>query len=304
MEDKILKIINKLIIENKFETYYYDKVNINEIELPTKIKKEDFDNIPFNILVDFTKEYFEKFKDTLFENALIYALEYNENNYLKHIKKNEININNISNQEITFMAITCNYAIKNIFNKIINKIDNSKNIKKINPDYFNLLNKYTFISNLYRNITLEILNLLNTKEEKLKVLDVILNREELDHVIIHKLNFLNSENIKTFKSLLKRLILADNYLFFKSFEVDDQLCDENEKYETGFNYHILEYIEECLENNKFLMPKDKDLRHEIYYMFISYNQFIDNKNYDLENLKKEGYALQLIKINPFSYIEE
>jgi len=304
MEDKILKIITKLIIENKFETYYYDKVNINEIELPTKIKKEDFDNIPFNILVDFTKEYFEKFKDTLFENALIYALEYNENNYLKHIKKNEININNISNQEITFMAITCNYAIKNIFNKIINKIDNSKNIKKINPDYFNLLNKYTFISNLYRNITLEILNLLNTKEEKLKVLDVILNREELDHVIIHKLNFLNSENIKTFKSLLKRLILADNYLFFKSFEVDDQLCDENEKYETGFNYHILEYIEECLENNKFLMPKDKDLRHEIYYMFISYNQFIDNKNYDLENLKKEGYALQLIKINPFSYIEE
>ena len=304
MEDKILKIITKLIIENKFETYYYDKVNINEIELPTKIKKEDFDNIPFNILVDFTKEYFEKFKDTLFENALIYTLEHNENNYLNHIKKNEININNISNQEITFMAITCNYAIKNIFNKIINKIDNSKNIKKMNPNYFNLLNKYTFISNLYRNTTLELLNLVNTKKEQAEILDILLYKEDLDHIIIHKLNFLNSENIKTFKTLLKRLILADNYLFFKSFEIVDELCNEDEKYENSFNYDILGYIEECLDINRLIMPKDTDLRHEIYDMFITYNQFIDNKNYDLDNLKKEGHALNLIKINPFSYIEE
>ena len=110
--------------------------------------------------------------------------------------------------------------------------------------------------------------------------------------------------------MISRIILGDNYLelknlykneYYDNLDLEKEL-EENDNFDVVNNI-ILEYIENCIEDNTFTLPNDETLRLEIYSNFIDYNMYIKNHINDYIELNKNKENIKkLNKINPTSIL--
>lgn len=309
MENEIFKELYKLAYVSKLNQLYQNK-EIN-FEFPISIEELSFD-----VLLDYNKEHFNKNKYILLKNALEYIIYTNNQKYINIFNDNNKELNKLINDEVVFRANITNFAFKNIKNKLNNLYKDEEIINK-NKELFNKTCNYYSVNsygNICRKIILDFISKFNNNEEI--ILDNILLTKKYDEKLInYSEEFLNKNNINEFKNFISRIILFDNYLHIKSMEIyneDDDLniyddiVDFDDEYDEIplMNKEILNYIDECLELNSLSLPEDTELRLNMYIYFITYNTYIDDKNFDLENIKDDNTNIKILKkINPLYLID-
>lgn len=288
-----------------------------------KNEKYEIKDLPLNIVVEFNKKYFDKYKYILLENALEYTNKNKTIYYERLIEEYKDDVKEMLNTDTLFQATTTKYGIINIYNKLSINIDNYETNNK-NEEYI-------FITDLYRNIALAILNSnsdeLLEEDKQYKVLDELLYTKNLDHLLTKECSLITEETISFYKHLLMRFILSDNFLYFESliFEneldeiinqctetdeeydeaiLDDYELEDIEEYKAEIDEDILNYIYNCIKTNRYILPANKKLRYKIYDTFITYNMYIRSQTYDLTHLEDNDKILELKKINPLCLLEK
>ena len=327
MEEEILKIINQMLYQDKIDELYNKKEEI--IIYPIKVNK-----INFKVLSDFNEQYFNKFEQLIIENAILYALKNKDkfNYYLDFIENNINNLSEELNENVIIKIKTTELAFYNIQNKE-DKIDNE--LKEKYSDLFNKINLLYInlnpITTVYRNIIMDFIDV-GDDMNKERLLDTIFYTSNYDNYLISvSKGVLNSNNIELYKYILIRLILSDNYLYIESLlkedEYDEHLKELKIEYQinTDFNDYQNEYEDESnnIENvykeinleilnfiknniflNKFSLPKDDEIRYQIYMNFITYNEYTFEREYDFDTIKNDDEkVLNLKKINPLYKID-
>lgn len=326
MENEILSIIIRIIYSDKIKKAYENREH--SIDFP--INLEIVPNV--KVICDFNEEYFNKYEQCLVINSLIYALENNEENYLKFFLENINKLKNTLENDMLFRIKLTEFAIKNI----VNKLDTSKNKlffdSKLNEitimkykEFFEKINliytKIIPITRLYYNYLINFLSNFNDNEIE-HYLDLFLTSNKYDKEFIKSTDgFIKENEIKTYKNFIVREIFSDNYLQLETYffekeldkhinELDKQytLYEEDEfddDYDNEDDYYdkvdkiILKYIYHCIEHNTICLPKDDYLRRYMLVKFLVYNSSFD-KNYEIETLESnEEKILNLKKINPY-----
>lgn len=295
----------------------------------------DSNNITNIVINEFTNIYFNKYKEFLFENALIYSIRKN-NNYINMF--NVYNLVHKLNYDMKFQLLTVEYAIYNIYDKLVKNINCDDKIKKEYKDIFKYKNvKLESITNKYRKIILKLVEL-NEDKEIYEILYAVFNTTNYDNDLINiGKGVLNKNNLKTYKSILIRLILSDNFLHLKSLEKEEeldkrineinQMYNNDEEYieseEFKYNYdeveelqiiedklisdddrNILLFIEDFIDNNHIDIDILKKIKINIYNNFVWYNIDVSLQSYDIDNIKEYSDIVKKIKrINPLFILD-
>ena len=320
MENTIVTIIKELINKDLIDNAYDNRLDTIQFNCDKKL------NANMKVIIDFNNTYFKNFEYTLLINSIIYALEIKDNTFLDFILKNINNIKIIIKQNEIFRIKISEYAIKNIINNLdenmVFKNELNTNIINKNKKLFNSIRKkyiiYKGVGNIYRDL---ILNLIykypDIVKDDMLFLEEFLFTNKFDvFFIIHNKEFINQNNIKEYKKILIRLILGDNYInseveLFED-DLDEYLSDlddefkynEDDEESLEISLDIIEYLNECIKNNNFILPKDNDLRFNMYRKFLIYNSGDFDKSYDYDTINSDNEKkLKLSKINPLSKID-
>ena len=327
MENEILDIIKKMIYKDLENEAYENRYKT--IDFPTTINP-----IPnFKVITDFNDLYFEKYKQILITNSVVYALENNKVDYLNFVKNHISNLEKTLNDLKLFKAKTTEFAILNLVSKSkkigntsLFNINSNKNTINNNKDLFNKINNnfMSFISftNFYKNILFDYLNQFDKFDRDI-ILDTFLTTNSMNEEFIKfsKGNILKNK-INTYKLFIIRNILSDNYLNITTSRIENELDDylqsinntykekansdyddviENDYEEENNNFideQIYNYIDTCINNSKYLLPSDDILRFNMYVSFLAYNES-NSKEYDIETVEGSLNDLKKLKlINP------
>lgn len=328
MENEIIKIILQINYDNELKKL----INSDKTTLPFPLKLNLIPTI--KVLNLFNESFFDKYKETLLENALVYAIETRNNGYLNFIKENLSNIKEMISSEYSFKLKTTELAFKNISKKSIFKNGNfdfnhnlnKKTIEK-NKELFREIQKsfakIESISNHYLNIILDFLSNVPYENQE-EQLNKFLNTKELDTIVMKKYN-LSNEDLNFLKIFTVRKILADNFIEIKVFNYEDELdeklhnidssyhydseekfddfnyFDENDDIEEDYDNKTLDFIEKCVANNNYVLPSDNHLRFYMINNFLSYNDQNDqnDKSYEIQTIESDKKLLKTLKqINP------
>lgn len=325
MENEIIKIILQLSYDNELEKL----INSDKTTLPFPLKLNLTPTI--KVLNLFNESYFDKYKETLLENALVYAMETKNKRYLNFIKENLSRIKEMASNEFSFKLKTTELAFKNISSKSFIKNDsfefnpdlNKKTIEK-NKELFNEIKKsfakIESVSNYYLNIILDFISNVPYENQE-EQLNKFINTKELDTIVMKKYN-LSNEDLNFLKIFTVRKILADNFIEITIFNYEDELdeklhnidssyrydseekfddfdyFDENNDIEEDYDNKTLDFIEKCVVSNNYVLPSDNHLRFYMINNFLSYNDD-NNKSYEIETIESNKKLLKTLKqINP------
>lgn len=335
MDKEVLDIVMQMIYNDKINEMYENRST--QIDFPIKITTE----LNFKVLVDFNNNYFNKYQYILLNNALTYALKQNNKDYLNFIKENIDRLKEYLETEMMFRIKTIELAYKNLINKFYENKYKDEEIIEQNKDFYEKINKIftkkEFITQIYRKIIFEFIN--STDEDKEELLDHFLSTDYFDNdVITLSENFIEKNSINNFKKIIVRLILFDTYLHIQSLYMEEEIdkhinniykkyhnegYDENTYYDEDLDtddfdeedfemlneendMKILEYIDYCIQNNRFELPSDETTRMNILAKFLTYNVYSDKngRNYDIETIEQDTEKkLTLKKINPLYKLE-
>ncbi len=305
MENEILLLIIKLIKNDIINEAY--KNHKKKISFPSKYSN----SLNSKIIIDFTNNYFDRYKEALFLNAIIYAIRNYNKRYLFLLENNKINYLLENNDE--FRIKTTEFALKNIINNIdYNNLSfNSKNNERIiskHKDYINnftiYLTKPKFINEVYRNL---IFKFLDKRKERIKTLDVFLTTNIYDVDFIKSNNYIKLKDINSFKRYIIRLILSDNYLITQSYLEEDKIDSYIKEIDETYDFSdieeddkkILDFINECIDNKKFLLPSNYNIRYNMLENFIDYNIENQSKEYEISQIEENEENVKRLKlINP------
>lgn len=325
MENEIRKIILQLSYDNELEKL----INSDKTTFPFPLKLNLTPNI--KVLNLFNVSFFDKYKETLLKNALVYAIETKNKGYLNYIKENLSRIKEVASNEFSFKLKTTELAFKNISSKSFIKNDsfefnpdlNKKTIEK-NKELFNEIQKsfakIESISNYYLNIILDFISNVPYENQE-EQLNKFINTKELDTIVMKKYN-LRNEDLSFLKIFTVRKILADNFIEITIFNYEDALdeklhdidssyhYDSEEKFgdfdyfgenvdiEEDYDNKTLDFIEKCVVSNNYVLPSDNHLRFYMINNFLSYNDD-NNKSYEIETIESNKKLLKTLKqINP------
>ena len=316
MENEILNIIVNLMKEDKIQ--HAIETRQNTIDYPIVI-----DNIPnIKVINDFNENYFKNYENTLIENATIYALENNKNDFLSIIKKHSNNLKRFIASDTLFKLKITEYAIKNITTKLdktnnyirFKSEDNNITINN-NKDFFNKIkenytNVYT-ITSYIRKLFFDFIerNRIFIPDDE-AFLDELLFTNKLDRFFIFENQLLNDNNIKEYKNAFIRLILGDNYvsteLDLDNYDFDDYANNKNhssndfiEDIYLDQTKLINDYLKFCIEKNIYRLPNNEKLRFEMYFRFLNFNRSGYYRLFDIKTIAEDkDKRLILKKINP------
>lgn len=327
MEKEILKIIIQLNYYNELEKL----INSDKTTFPFPLKLKLTPGL--KTLNLFIASYYDKYKEVLLENALVYAIETKNKDYLDFIKENLSNIKETVSSDMAFKLKTSELAIKNFIRKSfikdkeikVNSMLNKKTISN-NKDLFDKIQKAFIkkesISNFYMNIILDFISL-QPEENKEDYLSKLLTSKELDNNIIKKYG-LNDKDLEFLKLFIIRKILADNFIEITVFNYEEELdnklreidstyqynedkeLDDEMEYDDEFStddykeYDIkaLDHIEKCINSNTYLLPNDYNLRFYMINNFLAYSGD-KNKIYEIQTIESDKKLLKTLKqINP------
>ena len=298
MEEEIYDLALLLIKED-----YYNELAEKRI-IDFDINHElDYNNLPvnFNVLRKFNKEYFNDFIEALYDNALTWAIINREKDYIIKLYNNKDNIKDLLLNNFLVQAKTTQFALKNIFKKYMNE------------DYIKLCDKFkNKFQKIYNDLSLiEITNIVNlTRQVLIMLLDTtdpidhdyiikeILDTNKYDQNIIKfSENRFDEYTLNTFKSIVERIILEDNYIILCC-DSDTIINNEDDNDITFIDDELLEYIENCINTDTYKLPENDDLYDAMIDNFLNYlytgihNEFIDLYENEIEMKKVK-------KINPF-----
>ena len=288
MENEIIKIILQLSYDNELKKL----INSDKTTFSFPLKLNLTPTI--KVLNLFNESYFDKYKETLLENALVYAIETKNKRYLNFIKENLSKIKEMTSSEFSFKLKTTELAFKNISSKSFIKNDyfeinpnlNKKTIEK-NKELFNDIQKsfakIESISNYYLNIILDFISNFSYANQE-EQLNKFINTKELDKMVMKKYN-LSNEDLNFLKVFTVRKILADNFIEITVFNYEDELDEklhnidssyhydseeefddninffgENDDIEEDYDNKTLDFIEKCVASNNYVLPNDNHLR--------------------------------------------
>ena len=319
MENTIITILKELINKDKIDTAYNDKASTIDFNNIDKLEPN------MKVIIDFNDVYFNNFEYTLLFNSIVYALEVNDQIFLNYFKNNISNIKNTIKNNSLFKIKITEYAIKNINNKIDNNMNyiNDLNNETINNNskIFDTIKKQYFsfkgIGDIYRSLIIDLIykypNII--KDDILFFEQFLFSKKYDSFFIVNNKDFINENNISQYKIILTRLILADNYINTEveliENDFDDFLNDIDDDYENIEEEELIEedteinnYLNECIKHNYYYLPKDNDLRFNMYRKFLIYNSGDYDKSYDYDTINSDNEKrLKLIKINPLSKID-
>ena len=244
MEEEIYDLALLLIKED----YYNELAEKRIVDFDINYEL-DYNNLPvnFNVLRKFNKEYFNDFIETLYDNALTWAIINREKDYIIKLYNNKDNIKDLLLNNFLVQAKTTQFALKNIFKKYMNE------------DYIKLCDKFkNKFQKIYNDLSLiEITNIVNlTRQVLIMLLDTtdpidhdyiikeILDTDKYDQNIIKfSENRFDEYTLNTFKSIVERIILEDNYVVLCC-DSDTITNDKEEDNDIIFiDDELLEYIE-------------------------------------------------------------
>ena len=329
MENEIIKIILQLSYDNELKKL----INSDKTTFSFPLKLNLTPTI--KVLNLFNESYFDKYKETLLENALVYAIETKNKRYLNFIKENLSKIKEMTSSEFSFKLKTTELAFKNISSKSFIKNDyfeinpnlNKKTIEK-NKELFNDIQKsfakIESISNYYLNIILDFISNFSYANQE-EQLNKFINTKELDKMVMKKYN-LSNEDLNFLKVFTVRKILADNFIEITVFNYEDELDEklhnidssyhydseeefddninffgENDAIEEDYDNKTLDFIEKCVASNNYVLPNDNHLRIYMINNFLSYNDQNDqnDKSYEIQTIESDKKLLKTLKqINP------
>ena len=195
------------------------------------------------------------------------------NNFYREIIMNFLNNINEVEKENILDTLILNNIFDNSIIKLSNNLINDKNILvfKIILIRLILFDNYIHIESVMSDKNIEN--------------DYHIDREELDS-LDDETDYYEDD-------------LEDEYEEDNDIEVEVTENIDSEELYKNENKLILTHIKNCIENNKYVLPNDKNLRNVIYSRFITYNLYVKNRENDylLLNKNKEK-VLNLKKINP------
>ena len=309
MEKEIVSIILQMLNTNLLKELY-DK-RATEYDFPPKLNA---DKLPFNVVVDFNKLYFDKYKDILIENSIIYAIRNNDKIFIEFFCQNLKNLSNLIDNEPMFKIKLSEYAIKHIINKHYDKDINDNNIKSKYSNIFSQINsnstKILSFTNMYRKIIIEFIKNNEKNNENEYFLDSFLSSTYYDELFIKSSNgLINSKNIIEYKRQLIRLIFADVYVI-----LENETKESNENYDSLTKDEKLKcYLEELKEiygedseemNNTFIVDDltDEEFADDIDKTILNYiHTSIKNNKYVLPQSDEIRLNLYAIFIAHNSY---
>lgn len=104
--------------------------------------------------------------------------------------------------------------------------------------------------------------------------------------------------LKLIKTILIRSILSDAYISLKSIEAE--LEDVEDDFLTVDEYKAIEHIENAIKSKSYVLPKDKNVRHNIYCQAVSYNSEILPYREEYFNDLDDDVKKHALTLNPFS----
>lgn len=318
MENEILDIIKKMIYEDLENEAYENRYKA--VDFPTTINL-----IPnFKVITDFNNYYFEKYKQTLVTNSVVYSIENNKTDFLNFLKKYINDLNKTLDNINLFKAKTTEFAILNIITKcdkigntLLFNVNSNRETINNNKSLFDKLNN-NFISIMsftyfYKSILFNYLKQFSQTDRD-DILDIILTTDEKDKEFIEFSNGIIPKNrIILYKYFIIRSIISDNYLYVTTARIENELnnylqsINENEnkfddfkkEYDSSVDKQIYEYIDDCIQDNKYILPKDDTLKFNMYIRFLAYSE-LNSKEYDIETIEGSPDDLKKLKlINPF-----
>ncbi|MBQ3021345.1 MAG: hypothetical protein IJD92_03880 [Bacilli bacterium] len=298
MKDELIELMYEFILKDRLQNDY--KRRIKNFDFILKINRNKL-RLPFNVVVDFNKIYFSSYKEVLIKYAVMYASLVKDKDYLNFINNEFDNLQFNLDNNILFQAKTTQYAFL-----LLGKSD--KKIYNYNIKYSNLLNKISKIfievnslTVLYRKLMLNFLSSTDQADRE-NLLDDFLLNDDFDEDFISLSNgIINKDNIRKYKSILIRLILADSFLFIERMNKEDEELeiDEADKIVDNIDKKILSHINNCVHNEQYTLPNDDEIRLFIYTKFISYNLYTSDIENDLKVIESDDKSIKkLSKINP------
>lgn len=320
MENEILNIITKMaysdqIIEAR-EKRLDDTPFPLKIELPPNVR----------VITDFNDEYYLKYENTLIINAIVYALKNNEEEYLKFVYNHINDLRNVLNNELNARIHTTKYAITNIaksLKQINGKLtfNNEINLEAIkdNKNIFDKINKLftetQIITNLYRKVLFEFLEAYD-RDDMPYYLSIFLTTNRMDSLFLNNNDYIDKEELQSFKYIIIRMILQDNYITIKTELHENEISDyidslnnksfeeeleEDEEAEIDYYNNLKEtlyHIENCLQTGNFCLPQSQEMIENMLNTFIEFN-YVKCKEYEKDLIDKDKQMrLELSKINP------
>lgn len=305
VEKIILDIFIKVYQQNINNYINYKKENLNiildNIHIPDKL---------INIFFKKTKNYL----NIILETSILYSIGYETKDnclkYLNYIDYYKEEINNIENLDNEFKRLTLYYLIKFLLHK------NNKNIDIYKYDIFRNNNKemliyinnnikiYT-INDLEKIIIYKILCKYDLEDIEKTILDLTTtNKYDEDIKLLSDNIYTNKNDILYFKNYIIKKMIFDTYIIENTInkEIDDTL-KENLNDSIFYDFikennitPIDKYIDYCITNNIFILPKDKKIIETLINRY-SYCFFYPDKEQEyIENTKNKK---ELKKINPY-----
>ena len=318
MENEILDIIKKMIYKDLENEAYENRYKT--VDFPTTVNLTP----NFKVITDFNDLYFKKYKQILVTNSVVYALENNKSSYIDFIENHISNLEKALNDLNLFKAKTTEFAILNLVSKskkigntLLFNINSNKNTIDNNKILFDTINKnfisFTSFTNFYKERLFNYLNQFDKYDRDI-ILDAFLTTNVKDKEFIEfSNNSIQIDKINTYKYFIIRNILSDNYLNVATAKLEDELDNylqsfnkKNEEledgieedYESNISEQIYDYIENCINNNSYILPTDDTLKYNMYVNFLTYNE-LNSKEYEIETIENSFNELKKLKlINP------
>ena len=269
-------IYSCLINDSKFKDYFIESIN----EIDDKIE----DDIFFQMKVC---EYGIKH---------IFNKTYDKNTDETKIREEYKNIfSTLEKKDTKF------YSITNIYRNFIVEY-----LKKYKEDFEIVLDEILSTTNFDKDLINSSNGLLN--ESNIKNYKNILYRLILTDNFIYIENVLNAGDeydylfepeIVTKDSFkdYSRTKFKDEEYDEDELEIEDEYEDELEDEEytekdikqdqeivNEININIMNYIKECIENNRYTLPQDDEIRYNLYSIFFTYNDYDTDRKMDIENI--------------------
>ena len=215
------------------------------------------------------------------------------------------------------------YSITNIYRKFI--IDYLKDFK---DDFEIVLDEILSTTNVDKDLINSSNGLLN--ESNIKNFKSILYRLILTDNFIYIENVLNAGD--EYDYLFEpEIVTKDSFKDYSRTKFKDEEYDENEldkEYDEDeldeeydeeiedkeyteedikkdqeivneININIMNYIKECIENNRYILPTDDEIRYNLYSIFFTYNDYDNDRKMDIENISENKDSIKALKkLNP------
>lgn len=291
-------IYSYLVNDNNFKDYFIESIN----EIDDKIEDDIF--FQMKICEYGIKHTFNK--------------TYDKNTDESKIREEYKNIFKVLENKDTKL-----YSITNIYRKFI--IDYLKNFK---DDFEIVLDEILSTTNIDKDLINCSNGLLN--ESNIKNFKSILYRLILTDNFIYIENVLNAGDEydylfepeivtkDSFKDYSRTKFKDDE---FDEDEVEDEYDEEYDEDEhlnefedkeyteedikqdqeivNEININIMNYIKECIENDRYLLPKDDEIRYNLYSIFFTYNDYDTDRKLDIENISENKESIKALKkLNP------